>query len=104
MDLFAITAGAVSAVNPMLGVTIKLSSGYTQDATYKRTPAYTSVPAMAQVQALSFRDIQQIEGLNLNGSRKAIYVEGDVDGLVRPNNHGGDLIVFPDGTIWLVAM
>jgi len=104
MNLLQITAGVVSAVNPMLGVTVRLSNGYTQDANFKRVPAFTDVPAMAQVQALSFRDIQQIDGLNLNGSRKAIYVEGNIDGLVRPDKKGGDLIVFPDGTTWLVAM
>lgn len=56
------------------------------------------------VQALSYSDIRQVEGLNLQGTRRAIYFDGPVYGLVRPTNQGGDLITLPDGTVWLVAM
>jgi hypothetical protein len=59
---------------------------------------------LAQVQPISFRDIQQMDGLNLNGSRRVFYLSGSVEGHNRPTNQGGDLITFPDGTVWLVAM
>jgi hypothetical protein len=64
----------------------------------------TSLTLNAQVQALTFRDIAQLEGLNLQGTRRAIYLDGAIEGLVRPQNKGGDLITLPDGTVWLVAM
>ena len=64
----------------------------------------TDFSLQAQVQALTFRDIVQIEGLNLQGTRRAIYLSGRVDGLVRSLNKGGDLITLPDGSVWLVAM
>jgi hypothetical protein len=60
--------------------------------------------APMQVQALTGRDLQQIDGLNLQGTRRAIYIEGDIEGIVRPTQQGGDLITTPDGSIWLVAM
>ena len=106
MNLQQITAGAVNAVNPMVPVTIKISDGtYTTGADFTRVPNYTVVTGvMAQIQALSFRDIMQVEGLNLQGTRRAIYLQGDVEGLVRSSSKGGDLIIMPDGTIWLVAM
>ena len=64
----------------------------------------TALVVPAQIQALTFRDLQQIDGLNLQGDRRGIYFYGEIDGLVRPDNKGGDLITFPDGTIWLVAI
>jgi len=47
------------------------------------------------VDALTYKDIIQVDGLNLNGTRRAIYINGKVDGLVRPENKGGDLITLP---------
>jgi len=64
----------------------------------------TTLILRAQVQALTFRDLTQISGLNLNGTRRAIYLSGNVDGVVRPDMKGGDLLTFPDGSVWLVAM
>lgn len=65
----------------------------------------TSTMALfAQVQPETFRDIQQMDGLNLQGIRKTIYVNGDLNGLIRYKMKGGDLVVLPDGSTWLVAM
>jgi hypothetical protein len=64
----------------------------------------TALIVPAQIQSLTFRDLQQIDGLNLQGNRNGIYFYGQIDGIVRPDNKGGDLITFPDGSIWLVAM
>lgn len=62
----------------------------------------TSTLILAQVQPLSNRDLQQIEGLNLGGDKKAVYVNGNVDGVVRVWLKGGDLVDLPDGSVWLV--
>ena len=59
---------------------------------------------MAQIQALSYNDIIQADNLNIQGVRRKMYIQGEVDGLVRPNNKGGDLVLLPDGSTWLVAM
>lgn len=105
MNLHAIVTPAISAVNPLVPVIVKLSTGWTTNADGTRTPTYTEVDGVsAQVQALTFKDIQQIAGLNLQGTRKAMYVTGEIDGLVRSTSKGGDLITMPDGSIWLVAM
>lgn len=68
--------------------------------------AMTSALTMpAQIQSLTFKDLTQIEGLNLQGERRAIYFYGDnVKAIVRPTQRGGDLVTFPDGSVWLVAI
>jgi len=105
MNLQQITGAYVSAVNPMVPCSVQVSTGNTVAADFTRVPSYAApVILQGQIQSLTFRDITQIEGLNLNGTRKAIYLTGKVDALVREENKGGDLITFPDGTIWLVAI
>lgn len=64
----------------------------------------TSLTVSAQVQPLTFGDIQQLDGLNIQGTRRAVYFYGQVDGLVRVDNKGGDLVTLADGRIYLVAL
>lgn len=113
MNLHSIVFPVISAINPMTPLTIRVSTGYTVDAEGRQVPAYTPVTALGQVQALSFRDIQMLAGLTLNGTRRAIYITGNFDSTDRVSAKGGDLIVFDDtpnipspirGTVWLVAM
>lgn len=93
MNLQAIAAGAISAVNPQVSSVIQISTGSVIDRAGKRTPTFRKVVGVpVQVQALTFQDLHQVEGLNLNGTRRAIYVNGRVDGLVRVERKGGDLI------------
>jgi hypothetical protein len=105
MNLHGIVSNAIGAVNPQVMVSVQVSTGNTTNPDGSETPTYAApVTILAQVQPLSWRDIWQIEGLNLQGTRKAIYLNGQVDGLVRALNKGGDLITFPDGSVWLVAL
>lgn len=105
MNLHQIVAPYVSSINPPLPVTIMVSTGSTIGPDGTRVPSYAPpAQAQAQVQALTFRDLAQISGLNLQGTRRAIYLNGDVEGLVRSQGKGGDLITFPDGSVWLVAL
>src|SRR3990167_5432160 len=96
MNLNQIVSGAVGSINPQVPLSIRVSTGYAQNADFVRVPSYApAVTVPGQVQALTFRDIQQIDSLNLQGTRRAIYVNGRVDGLVRVENKGGDLITVP---------
>jgi len=105
MNLQSITASAVSAVNPMVPCSLQVSTGSTTNADFSKSPSYAAaVPVMGQVQALSFGDLAQVDGLNIQGIKKAIYLQGDIEGLLRPSGKGGDLITMPDGTVWLVVM
>lgn len=105
MNLHAIVAGAIDAVNPRERMTIERSTGYTTAPSGARTPAYDPPrQVLGQVQSLTFGDLRQVEGLNLDGTKRAIYLEGHWEGLVRSESKGGDLITRQDGTVWLVAM
>lgn len=171
MNLHGVVSGAIRAVNPMLELVVRISTGYTTDAAKKRTPSYatpgtitasladdvmtvtavasgkllvgqqisgvdvidgteiladlggnggagdyrisppqtlastpmtTDQSATGQVQPLTFKDLTQLSSLNIQGAQRAIYINGQLNGLVRETSKGGDLIQLPDGTWWLV--
>lgn len=109
MNLHGIVSGAIATINPFVLATLKQSAGYTTASDGTRTPQYTEVPDLSvQVQALSYSDIQHLDGLNIQGVRRAVYLNGAAMAVVRPLQKGGDLFVFPSGTLpegntWLVA-
>ena len=105
MNLHAIASPIVAAVNPMLPVTVRISSGNATAADGTRTPSYAAAyQARGQVQPMSSRDLRQVEGINLQGTLVAVYLSGDVEGISRPLTKGGDLITFPGGAIYLVVV
>lgn len=108
MNLHGIVARAIGVVNPFVPGTIQISTGYTTGTDGVRIPTYNTLSNVPmQVQAETYKDIQQLDGLNLNGTRRVIYINGKVDGLVRSTNKGGDLITLTDGPnagVWLVVM
>ncbi len=109
MNLHGIAGPIIATVNPMTSAVVQISSGYTTLPTGRRQPAYQEpyLQMTAQVQPLTFRDIQQIDGLNLQGMRVAIYLYGKIDGLVRAKSKGGDLVSIYDGVhagVYLVAL
>lgn len=105
MNLHGIVAGYVGAVNPQVPISVQISTGSTTDADGKRVPTYAD-PAtyIAQIQALEAGELRQLEALNIQGIKRAIYVNGRVDGLVRSQNKGGDLVTFGDGAVWLIVL
>lgn len=104
MNLHGIVAGAIAAVNPQVRGQYQKSNGATTQASGKRVPAYlAATPITVQLQALTYKDLVQVDGLNLNGQAHAMYVSGDIEAVVRQDNKGGDIITLPDGSIWLVV-
>lgn len=108
MNLHGIAAGVVGAVNPQIPLCILVSNGYTEVAGGERVPQYCSpVNVVGQVQPLQYSDIMQMDALNIQGTRRSIYINGRVDGLIRVSNKGGDLIKIDAGVnrgTWLVAL
>lgn len=105
MNLHNIVAPCVSAVNPWTSGLYQASAGYTTNLDGSRAPAYAdAIGVEIQMQALSYRDLQQISGLNLNGEARAMYINGNFVGVDRAADRGGDLITLPvDGTVWLIV-
>jgi len=104
MNLHNIASGYVSAVNPWITGSYQKSAGYTTSPSGDRVPSYEpAVSVQIQQQALTFMDLHQVSGLNLNGEARAMYVNGEFVGVNRPEHRGGDLITLPDGSKWLIV-
>jgi hypothetical protein len=106
MNLSAIANGVITAVNLNSPATLFISTGSTI-VNFKQVPTYDKVAIAAQVQPLTSKDLRQLDALNIQGAEKSIYLNGAALGISRIKQRGGDLIVFPDGTLpegntWLV--
>ena len=101
MNLHALASGAIGLVNPHVAVTIRVSTGYITSPDGTRVPTYTDLTGItAQIQNFTFGDLQQLDGLNLQGEKRKIYLNGRYDGVSRTRGTGGDLIIYPDGDTW----
>jgi len=113
MNLHEIVSPMVGAVNPHVPGAWLRSTGYAITAAGKSVPAYAAPADVAvQVQALSGPDRAHLDGLNIQGVKRAFYLSGNVEGSSRPDAKGGDLITFESGddvpaplrgTTWAVA-
>ncbi|WP_176048152.1 hypothetical protein [Burkholderia sp. BCC1644] len=112
MNLHGIVSGVIGTVNPFVPVTLQQSAGYTTAADGSRTPTYSVSPQSVQVQALSAKEIQHLDGLNIQGVMRKAYLNGDWRGVYRATNQGGDLMQFAaaagvpaslQGTTWKVV-
>lgn len=104
MNLNALVAPIVAAINPWTCASFEQSTGSTTNPDGSRAPAYAPAVAVSvQVQAMGYKDLAQVSGLNQNGEKRAMYVDGDWKGIDRPTARGGDLITLPDASVWLVV-
>jgi hypothetical protein len=103
MNLRGIANAYTQTINPNQSVVVLSSDGYTVDPlTRRQVPAYVSTPGEANIQALSADDVKQMDGLNIQGTLRAAYLYGQVAGVIKPDERGGDMLVF-DGGVWLVV-
>lgn len=101
MNLHQRVSGIIARVNPMLTITVRRSTGFTQNADFTRVPSYSTATMLGQVQALTSAELAQVDGLNIQGEKLALYVNGNLAGVSRPDNTGGDLVTLPDASVWL---
>ena len=105
MNLHSIVAPLIAAVNPPLPCSLQKSNGYTVNDDGTQVPSYDApISIQVQCQALQYNDIAQLNGLNIQGRRLAMYIYGNWEGLVRSESKGGDLITLPDCSVWLCAL
>ena len=104
MNLHSIASSLIGAVNPPQQVVVKLSTGSSIDPSGRQVPSYApDLIITAQVQSLTAKDIRQVERLNLQNVQNTIYLNGQLNAIVRSLNKGGDLVVLGDGTVYLVV-
>jgi hypothetical protein len=105
MNLNAIVSGAISAVNPMELATIQISTGYTTNPDGTRVPTYQPArQVLCQIQSLAYNDLFQLDGLNIQGVKRKIYINGHWDGVIRADGKGGDVLTMPNGDVYLVVL
>ena len=93
MDLRGIVNQVSDTVNLNIIVTIRTSAGFTIGAGLRQVPLYNDpIVGPAQIQALDNSDLRQIDGLNIQGAIRALYMKGNLAGVIRPDSKGGDLV------------
>ena len=109
MNMHGLVRGAIQAVNPDIAIDYYQSNGFTQNASFEQVPAYVAVKGITgNAQALTNKDLKHEDLVSLQGTLRAVYCYGNIQGIVRPDNKGGDLMRFPQvpgGTkqTWLVV-
>lgn len=105
MNLHGLVRGAITTINPDIPAQMMVSTGqYTTDAAGHRTPSYSTQNVTLQLQPLSYTDLMKIDGLNLQGIIKSAYVNGNFEGVNRPNQKGGDYLLIPSkNEKWLIT-
>lgn len=102
MNLHNIVSGAIGAINPFVPVSIQQSTGYTTGSDGSQIPSYSTVTTTGQEQALTGGDILRLNNLNVQGVVCKMYLNGNIEGLVRATGKGGDLLTF-GGRTYLVS-
>ena len=95
MNLRKLVNSATSTVNPNQIIVWRRSGGYTTDPAGKRTEVLIDKPVSANIQALSGGDLKHIDGLNIQGTLRSVYIYENIQGIVRADQKGGDMLVFP---------
>jgi hypothetical protein len=107
MNLRGYANGATRAINPNIEATVRVSAGSSTNPDGSRVPKFDEIPFTAQVQALQYNDMVHLDGQNIQGVRRAIYLNGEIDGINRINKKGGDIVTIAQGASagsWLVAL
>lgn len=103
MNLHGLASAAVAAVNPPISAQVFQATGYTTAPDGSRAPGYADPLTLSiQKQELSFKDLQLVDGLNLQGIFCTVFLNGAIYGVDRGTAGGGDKFVF-NGQTWLVV-
>ncbi len=95
MNLHGIVRGPISTVNQDRPVQYLRSTGNSVNGAGKQTPTYAaSVPLIGNIQPIATDDLEHTDYLNKQGVYRAVYLFGNVEGIVRPAQKGGDLLQF----------
>lgn len=94
MNLHGLVRSAINTVNPDQLITLKRSNGYITDKAGKQIPQYETLKGMAQIQAMSSSDLRHTDNLNIQGTMRAVYLQGNWCGVVRADQKGGDILEF----------
>lgn len=102
VNLRGIANRLTSTINPNIVVQRHAYSGFTRSASGKVAATYAAPsPLTAQVQALTKKETEHIDNMNLSPCDRAAYVNGQLSAFDRVEQKGGDLLEF-EGAFWRV--
>lgn len=102
MNLRGIANSATRAINPNVNGVFRINTGFTTLPGGKREQTYSNVDVEVQMQELSSTDLRQVDAINIQGILKSAYLNGNFNGVNRPDQKGGDILVV-NGQKWLVV-
>ncbi|MEX9215660.1 hypothetical protein AB7W40_09995 [Providencia rettgeri] len=103
MNLRNIANTLTQGINPNLTIIGRRYKGYATGEGRRQIPEYyPDEQVVAQIQPLSDGELRHIDGLNLQGVVKCLYINGDYYGVNRTLKKGGDLFII-NGDTWLVV-
>ena len=95
MNLHHIVRGAITSVNPDIRATLLRSNGYVTGGDGRQIPSFFTYSGKVQVQAVTGKDLEHTNSLNIQGVLRTVYIYGNWAGVVRADQKGGDILKFP---------
>ena len=96
---------ATAIISPPVLATISRSNGYATATDGTRTPVFTVISGIkAEVQPMTAQDLHQVDGLNMGGEKVTIFLSGELLGVLRIGQNGGDIVELPNGKKYLVVL
>jgi len=102
MNLRGIANGLTSRINPNVAGIFQVNTGFTTLPGGKRVPSYNNVDVSVQFQELSSTDLKQVDAVNIQGILRSAYLNGNFNGVNRPEQKGGDILLVGNDK-WLVV-
>lgn len=108
MNLRKIANSATRRINRNIEISWEKSTGYTINEDFEQVPAYATGKVWANVQPVEGDDLKMVEALNIQGTMRKVYLYENAQGVVRVDDKGGDLLIFPEvpnapDRTWLVS-
>ena len=97
MNVRGLANGLIQQINPNITAQwVTSTGGYTTSAAGHRV-ANTQVARAIKIQAqgVSSDDLKHTDGLNIKGVMRSVTMYGNVQGVVRADSKGGDILKFP---------
>lgn len=96
LNLHGVVRGAITSVNSDIPALWLRSTGSSGNSAGRQTPTYAaSVTVQAQVQPIGSADLRKYAFLQDQGIYRSVHLYGDIEGIVRSAQLGGDLLQFP---------
>ena len=94
INLRGIANNAIQGINPNIPIKLITGKWAIDPIDLIQKPIYTEAIVSGNVQSLSSDDLRQIESMNLEGTLRAVYLYGNVSGVVRVSEQATSVLKF----------